>query len=248
MATSLDQFLQARRAEAWPFGEQHRESLLREHMQRRGLTKRPLLHEVVEDLIEDIQGARLVEEVLPLNTYAQTESEGGRIRVVMNSRVAEIPRVKDPKGVRYVTLWHESIHVALDMNPDPALSSGAQLGFSGIQGPDTKVIACRTARPAGREQQALEFFAENAGLAAAIAEQDLQRCPAYRDFLNRMDRGGVLPWPIAYDIARFIGVNIRALNRYLDHRGFARVADQDGKSVLVAAKALVGVDAWKSRN
>ena len=104
-------WLVARRNEAYQFGVGLRERLMTDFMEMDGLRERPLMKHVIEDLVQDVQRARLLDGVLPLDRYAQSQVVNGRIVVTVNKRIAEMPRVKDPAGVRTVAIGHEAIHV-----------------------------------------------------------------------------------------------------------------------------------------
>ena len=58
-------YLQTKLRDCWTLGVQHREGLIREYMKANGLTDRPFLKDVIDDLIEEVQLARLREDVLP---------------------------------------------------------------------------------------------------------------------------------------------------------------------------------------
>jgi hypothetical protein len=68
-------------------------------MARYGLANRPLLKDIVDDLIEGIQGARLRQGVLPLDRFGQTENLGGKLEVTINSRIPEMILAKDVAGI-----------------------------------------------------------------------------------------------------------------------------------------------------
>jgi hypothetical protein len=79
-----DRWLDAKCADCWSLGVRHRERLLQQYLQGHRLRTRPLLREVVDDLIEEVQQARLRVDVLPLDRFAQTERVGDRIEVTMD--------------------------------------------------------------------------------------------------------------------------------------------------------------------
>jgi hypothetical protein len=235
----------AGRDDAWAFGIAHRERLVRRYMETHGLNERPFLKEIVDELIEEIQEARLIEGVLPLDRFAQTERDRGRVIVTVNSRIAEIPGVKDAAGVAYAAKWHESIHVDRDMTPSSGASDGQQLSFFN-EAPDYHLIVCR-AVGRGRTLPPIEVFAETAGLAASIAEADLLRCPPFLRFRALAEQGGDLGgrgWQFLYRCAEAIGVNISALVRYFEQRGLCRVERSGGKSRLIADAPLIRGCAW----
>jgi hypothetical protein len=198
-------------------------------VQEERITERPMLKDIIDYLIEDVQGARLREEVLPLDRYAQTELIAGRTEVSINSRIREIPGVRHVTGIVYVAKWHESIHVARDF---PALGKAqevAQPTLPGVEAELPQLVACRGFNEGLQgESRGREFFAENAGIAAAICGEDLRRTPTYASFMNRAADGGDLGtsgWDQLYRTAEFIGVNPSALLTYFQHTGLLRVAE-----------------------
>ncbi len=210
-------WLVARRNEAYRLGVGLRERLLADFMAMDGLRERPLIKHVIEDLVQDVQGARLREDVLPLDRFAQSEVINGRAVVTINTRIAEMARVKDPAGVRIVAIGHEAVHVDQHLNPSPSSSVAEQLVLPELDLEVPQVIMCRSAGGAGRAgQPAQEFLAENAALAMTIALPDLQRCAAFAAFQRLAGDGGDLGgagWQLLYQVAEFVGVNITALLR-----------------------------------
>jgi hypothetical protein len=103
------------RAECWTLGIHVREALVWKHMAEHGLRERPLVKDIVDELIRGGLGARLREEPLPLDRFAQTEVVRGRIEITISTRISEMPRVKDVAGVGYISKWHEIIHVPQDL-------------------------------------------------------------------------------------------------------------------------------------
>lgn len=91
-----------------------------EYLDKHELKERPFLKDVIDEIVEDIQHARLREAVLRLDTFGQTQMVNGRIEVTINSRIAEMPGVKDAAGVAYVSKWHESWHVEHDIEAGTA--------------------------------------------------------------------------------------------------------------------------------
>jgi hypothetical protein len=109
--TANDRWLTAGRSEACRLGVELRECLLATFMEMDGLRERPLILDVLEDLVQDGQRARLRDEVLPLDRYTQSEVVNGRILVTLDKRIAVMPGVKNPAGVRIVAIGHEAAHV-----------------------------------------------------------------------------------------------------------------------------------------
>ena len=238
---------QGKLRQCWDLGVQHRETLLKQYMEANQLTERPFLKDVIDDLIEEVQQARLREDILPLDTYAQTEVDRGRVMVTINSRIADIPGVKDAAGVAYIGKWHESMHVARDMDVGTAHAERHLTPFPGFEVGAPRLIVCRSTRPADRAIAEREFVAENAAIAAAIAGADLRRCDAFLEFRRLAARGGDLGglgWRLLYRTAEAIGVNISALVTYLEQRGFIIVAPGGGKQRLLAVPQLLGGTEW----
>lgn len=242
-----DRWLAARRHEAWRVGVELRERLLAKFIEIEGLRERPLLKHVLEDLVQDVQEARLRDEILPLDRFAQSEIKGRRHLVTVNKRIAEMPNVKDPAGVRRVAIGHEAVHV--DQHLDPTKNGiDSQLALPGLVPETPRLIVCRSAGGAGHVgQPAQEFLAENAALAMTIALADLQRCAAFAAFQRRAANGGDLGgtgWSLLYEIAEFVGVNISALVTYFKHRGLCYVVSDGGKQRLMAAPRLFEIDEY----
>ena len=231
-------FTAHRTDEAWTYGVAHRERLVREYMDAEGLTDRPLLKDVVDVLIEETQGARLREDVLPLDRYAQTECVGSRLEVTVNSRISAMEGVKHVAGVVHVAKWHESIHVECDFkDASPAIED--QPSLPGLDSEPVQMVACRGFhRNLPPERRASEFFAETAGVAAAVCREDLNRCPAWRNLSHRARKGGDLGWTELYASAEFIGVNPAAIVKFVEHHGLACVSRLDGHDKLVGNARL----------
>ena len=245
--TVNNRWLAARRSEALRLGVELRERLLASFMEMDGLRERPLMKDVLEYLVEYVQQARLRDDVLPLDRYAQSQVVDGRYVVTVNKRIAEIPGVKDPAGVRLVAIGHEAVHI--DQHLDPTkVGAGEQLSLPGLMPEMPRVIMCRSAGGGGHAgQPAQEFTAENAALAMTIALPDLKRCAAFADFQRRAADGGDLGsigWQRLYEIAEFVGVNISALVTYFTHRGLCCVIADGKRQRLVAPLRLFEVDAW----
>lgn len=240
-------WLDAQRSAAWRIGIEHRESLLSKYLRIFPHPERPFLKDVIDDMIEEVQGARLRTDVLPLDTFAQTEAVRGRLEVTVNTRIAEMPGVKDAAGVACVAKWHESIHVDRDLSPQVSRARKYQMGLPGLEDWAPRLVVCRRL-PGGRGGDAeLEFIAENAAIAAAIAGPDLARCPTFQEFMALARGGGPLPqyaWPLLYQTAAFIGVNISALVKYGGYRGWFRVEALGGRNRIFAAPPLFEESMW----
>jgi hypothetical protein len=242
-------YIERRRAAAMAYGITLREKLLGRFMRKYGYTERPFLKDVVDDLIEDEDGlyARLREEPLPLDRYAQSEVVGGRIVVSINSRVAEMPNVKHADGVVYVGKWHEAVHVDghLQVGEGAVADEPQQLPL--FDATRSRLIVCRGAGWQTHENPEWELTAENGGLAAAIAAADLLRCDSFLDLLDRIKRQsdlGGYGLRLLYDTASRIGVNPPALIRYLGRRGLCRLVRDDAGARLVADPKLFEDPLW----
>jgi hypothetical protein len=230
-------FIESKRREAWVLGVEHRELLLAEYMTAFSLRERPLLKDIVDDVIEEIQGARLLEGVLHLDTYGQTELVNGSPEITINSRIAKIPGVKDATGIAYITKWHESFHVAHDLDISPKEPGTSQLTLPGLEQSAPNIIVCRPHAAGEPSNLGKEFMAENAGIAAAISDSDLKRCDAFHEFHRLVAAGGDLGgsgFHLLYKSGEFIGVNPSALISYLEKKGVFNLVHQDGKTRLFA--------------
>ena len=86
------------RREAWQFGRGLRDALLADYARAYGEPGRPPAL-IGGELLTDFLGARLAYDALPLDVFAQTSWEDDRALVTVNSRMREIPGVKDAEGV-----------------------------------------------------------------------------------------------------------------------------------------------------
>jgi hypothetical protein len=143
-----------------------------------------------------------------------------RIVVTINSLTKKISGVRDAQGVQNVAKWHEAIHVMDDERElrrpvgDMLPGFGKPPAFICFRGGDRP-------RPEGFDQR--EFWAEEAGRAAAVSHEALAKSPAFRRFLAASAGDGFGEarngWPRLYDAARDIGVNITALTKQLELEG-----------------------------
>ena len=230
----------------WDHGIRLRELLVARYMALHGMRDRPLLAMVIDGLIEDALGARVLDDVLPLDRFAQTEVVKGKIEISVNTLISEMPRVKDPRGVGYVSRWHEVVHAVNHVgmrDPWAYLVTVPLPGFTVrpplVSGP--RAIVCRQLFAADRQFDRREFVAENAGLAAAIAAPDLARCSAFACLRNLGMRGGELDgrgWMLLRKTAHFVGVNASSLERYFQRRELIEVVERQGRRQLIATKHL----------
>jgi hypothetical protein len=93
----------------------------------------------------------------------------------------------------------------------------------------------------------MEFRAENAGLAAAIAIRDLERCEPYSEWRRLLAKGGDVSkpgWTLLYSIAGEIGVNTSALVKLYGQLGVLAVLDSSEGRRLITTTSLVGEEDW----
>ena len=246
--TSRIQFVRRKRDDAWNLGIAHREYLISQYMEKHELRERPFLKDIVDDLIEEIQGARLREEVLLLDTFGQTELVNGRIEVSINSRIAKMPGVKNAIGVAHVTKWHESFHVDQDMGSERGAPQSQQLAFSVIDSQAPRLIICRNIGSTDSNIAGREFIAENAAVAAAISDADLNRCDAFQEFQLLIKPGGVyggMAWRLLYQTEQDIQVNISSLVKYFEHRGLFRIEKLRGENLIIVDPQMGGGFGWE---
>lgn len=238
-----------RRADAFALGTELRERAVAVYMAQYQLSERPMLKDIIEDIIIDVQKARLLRGVLSLDTFAQTERVGERLEVTINTRIAEMERVKNPTPVEHVALWHEDIHIDVDFPAAPPAELGAiQLSLPDMELPRPQLIMCRRGPFGFGPEAEREFRAENAALAAAIAGPDLVRCEAFLSFENLAQRGGELGsqgWLLLYEVAECIGVNVSALVRYLTYRGLIHVEADGERQRLYGSNRFAGRLEWR---
>ena len=224
--------LRALQLDAWAFGRSLCESLLTEYEQEYG-EPAPAPAQIGPELLTDFLGARLSYDALPLDVYAETTWNDGQPLVTLNSRTREIDGVKDPIGVTNVGCWHEMIHVQRDISVVKFGDQGVLDGFL-----PNRTIACHRDRrgPGGpRDDFRREYFAEEAGRAAAVSFPHLMQTDAFREFMRLADRGfasGNRGWGPLYAAAEEIGVNISALVKQLEAEGFIAVERVHGRRVL----------------
>ncbi len=218
----------------WRLGVEHREALLAQYMVFYGLTERPPLKSIYRELLSEIQGARLIYAPLPMDRYAQTEVVNGRTEITINTLIGRMPGIKDHHGVEHVAGWHESFHVAVDVERRdlPPLTYLTR----GLGGSTSSPLLCDANQNDQRGWTVRERAIETAALAAAIADADLRRTLSYLNFLQLASWGGDMGapgWQFLESIAGRIGVNRTALRRYLEQHGICRFSAVDGKNRLI---------------
>lgn len=224
--------LQALQANAWAYGRSLRDSLLADYERDYG-TSAPAPALIGSELLTDFLGAALSYDALPLNVFAETTWYEGQPLVTVNSRTREIRGVKDPEGVANVGIWHEIMHVQRDL---AMLRVGPQAAFDGMI-PNLHIACHRDQQVTAKrgDEFRREFFAEEAGRAAAISFRHLTQTEAFRNFICLADQrlaSGSLGWRALYAAAEQIGVNISALVKQLEAEGFLHIERSRGQSVL----------------
>jgi hypothetical protein len=238
------------RQEAWRYGRALRDQLVDRYRQEYGIEVPPPPGLIIDELLTDFLGAALRFDPLPLKVYAQTEWKDGRPIVTVNSLTGKIPGVKDEAGVQNVAKFHEAVHVDRDL---PELKAGPQLSLPDFA-PPTRIVCHRgfnhwksqgrPSRPGAAGDYSLrEFWAEEAGRAAAVSYQALARLAAFRAF-NRLTQMGSAAangesWRLLRRAAEDIGVNISALVKQLELEGRIIVQKEGGRRVIYPQPAFL---------
>ena len=237
MATRAD-WVQGVREQAWAFGRRLRDDLLSRYQHEYDLAVPPPPAKIVDELLTDFLHAEL--QYLPLadDRFAETRWENGKAVVRVNTLTACIPGVKDAEGVQNVGKWHEAVHVVRDL---PDLRVAPQACLPGLE--VAREIACYRS---GRRLTPLndwerEVFAEEAGRAAAVSMSALARSEAFRR-LPHVGRRSLGPapgaWPLLYQAAQDIGVNISSLVKQLSLEGWIAVVKEEGRERVYVQPAL----------
>ena len=223
--------------EAWAFGRQLRASTLAQYEDEYG-EKAPPPALIGPEILRDFLGAKVTYDPLPLNLFAETTVDAGAPWVTINSLTARIDGVKDASGVQNVGVWHEAIHVVRDLH---SIRVGPQAALPGM--PVNPKIACHREKSVGssRADWAREYFAEEAGRAAAVSYPHLLETPAFQQFIERAQRrlaSTASCWPLLYKAAEQIGVNISALTKQLQEEGLLVIERHNGRPILYPQPAL----------
>ena len=222
------------RLKAWQFGRSVRDDLIRRYRREYGMEVAPPPALIVDELMTDILGVRLRYDPLPISVYAETTWEDQGPVVTINTRTADIPNVKDSYGVQNVGKWHELVHVVKDVE---VLRERPQEALPGFDVPPKKV--CFRARTGGDWHR--EFWAEEAGRAAAICHVSLSQSKAF-NALTRLATGTSYlnshAWALLRDAATDIGVNTSALVRQLRLEGRLVMEKRDGRQVVTLQATL----------
>ena len=161
-----------------------------------------------------------------------------------------LPIIRIAEGVQNVAKFHEVVHVDRDL---PELKSGPQLSMPEF-GPPTRIVCHR--RPStwnswgntsrvgvGGNVSRREFWAEEAGRAAAISYEALAHSDAFRGFirLRQVSNAAVNGerWRLLYLAAEHIGVNISALVKQLDLEGQIVIQKEGGRRVIYPQPAFL---------
>jgi hypothetical protein len=231
------------RLEAWNYGRALRNQLVSRYREEYGVDVPLPPALIVDELLTDFMEVSLRFDPLPLEIFVQTEWKDGRALVTINSLTGQIAGVKDASGVQNVAKFHEVVHVDRDL---PELKSGPQLSMPEL-GPPAKIVCHRglgQMRPLGRrpkpgthwDKSRREFWAEEAGRAAAVSYEALARSDAFRAFIRLRQVGSVAAngerWTLLYRAAEDIGVNISALVRQLELESQIVVQKEGGRQVI----------------
>lgn len=239
MRPPKEDWVRQRRHEAFAFGRRFRNGLMDEYQERYGVEVSPPPAVIAGEILTDFLGAKLRYIPMAPDRFAETRFVDGELFVYVNSNANEIAGVGDAEGVSNVALWHEGIHIVSDMD---VLREAAQQSLPGL---DVEVqVVCRRglARSTSSAEVAREFWAEEAGRAAAVS---LPALHLSEPFLELLDLAGRTPgpvnrgFPLLYEAAKDIGVNISALVTQLQHEGLIVVEREDGRSRLHVQPTLL---------
>jgi hypothetical protein len=236
-------WIHAKRQRAWAFGREERDRLLAEFQERYRLPVTPAPAKIIDELLTDFMQVRLRYRSLPPDRFAHTTIEEGAIVVSVSDDIRTIPGVKDAEGTANVAKWHEAVHALRDVEMLQRPSSMMLPGFES----EPEIVCSRAAgkRVARWDEQAeREFWAEEAGRAAAVSLPALQRTNPFIELIHRAwsasgpVRGG---FPLLYASAEAIGVNISALVKQLQFEGLIVVQKERGRSEVLVQPALLEV-------
>lgn len=223
--------------EAWAFGRRLRVSTLEEYEREYG-ERAPPPALIGPELLQDFLGAKVVYDPLPLDIFAQTTIHDGAPLVTINSLTSRIDGVQDAGGVQNVGVWHEAVHVERDLH---LVRVGPQGVLPGLL--VNLTIACHrdTVVPYPARGAMHEYFAEEAGRAAAVSYPHLLVAEPFRRFIE-LSRRRILSnssaWSLLYSAAEEIGVNPSALVKQLREEGFIAVERVGGRSLIYSRPTL----------
>ncbi len=246
MAERADWVAQQRR-DAWHFGRNLAADLTERYRQHYRLPQAPVPALIIDELLTDFLGAELHFDPLPPDRFAQTRWIRGNPVVTINSRTDLIEGVKDTEGVQRVASWHEAIHIVEGGDEARSIHERTLPGM----GEPAPIICFR--EPGRRRQTpgiSREFRAEEAGRAAACSIWAMERTPAYRELVaraaERPDGEVVRGWPLLYEIAASLHVNISALVTQLTLED-RLVVEPRGKRLWVPKSMFSRGESWESQ-
>jgi hypothetical protein len=234
-------WLQSRREAAWAYGRELRDHLIGEYQRKYDLVAPPPPALIVPELISDVMGAELHYDPLPLDRYAEVRLDDGRFVVTVNSDIEKMPNVKDAVGVANVAMWHEVIHIDSHAS---VLEAPTTLTLPGFDAPPP--IVCYRAPKSGAtasEVAAREFWAEEAGRAAAVSISALRVTEPFKELMRLAQHDGghvAAGFPLLYDAAAAIAVNISALTNQLQFEGLIAIEHRDGRPIVLVQPGLWG--------
>lgn len=238
------EYVSQRRRQAWAYGREVRNGLLVRYCEAYGLSVGPPPALIIDELLTDFLHVKLHYDPLNTDVFAQTELRDGVPVVTVNSLTGSIPGVRDGPGVQNVGEWHEAIHVVDDLN---MLRPGASAAFPGFEVP-LRIVCYRYGGARGSpEAAAREFWAEEAGRAAAVSFEALARTEAFQTLCQAASKSSgpvARGFPLLYDAAEDIGVNVTALVKQLTLEGWIVAAKESGRHVVYVQprlRELVGV-------
>lgn len=230
-----------RQQEAWAFGREQRDRLLRDYTAEYGLSTPPPPAKIIDELLTDFLHVRLRYDPLPLDRFAETRIIDGRVVVSVNAHTEAIGGVKDAAGVQNVAKWHEAIHAIADID---VLRNPPQQAFAGFD--VVPAIVCyrgpKNVLTARDDEAAREFWAEEAGRAAAVSIEALQRSGPFTALMRAAGRstGAVSgAWPMLYEATAEIGVNITALVKQLQLEGLIVIERHGDRNDVLVQSTLI---------
>ncbi len=246
-----------RRQAAWAYGRALRNQLVCQYREEYGVDVPPPPAMIVDELLTDMLQVTLRFDPLPLQVFAQTEWKDNRPVVTVNSLTEQIPGVKDAAGVQNVAKFHEVVHVDRDL---PELKSGPQGSFPGF-GPPTRIVCHRgfwmhhfedprRMQVSQPNSSSREFWAEEAGRAAAVSHDALSRSEGFQALMALEPGFGPARnaerWRLLNRAALDIGVNSSALSKQLVLEGRIVIVKEGGRSVLYLQPSLLAIAAGGS--
>ena len=237
--TARSAWVNAERQRAWAFGRAVRDRALEDYAAEYGIQVPPAPALIAPELVRDFFDVRLLFLPLPDDRFGETEWIEGRPVVTVNTRISAFPGVKDAQGVQNVTILHECIHALRDRD---RLDGGPQLPLLTSEPPCRIVCPREKAGLGSPSERSREFFAEEAGRAAAVSHAHLARSQAFQSLL-RFGPGGRLTngelWRLLQEAAQDIGVNRSALVRQLELEGYVVIEREQKRYLLRVQPALV---------